>query len=343
MVTALFRLVTLPVWRVTVLVVPPLPTAVTTEPTGKSSAVPMAMVLNPDPPFICSNERSSAASVPTTWAVKDLPDRTTRTVTAPAPWRIWALVATMPEDVRTTPSPREDPAGDTMCTSPGAVASRMLAWLSAPVPSSSSTNCLFAGGGEGIAEETPAELDEVITWTTAPIPRPIAMPRALPTTHATSLRRPRAFGRGRPGGLRGAWPLLGRGRAGALGGAWPLRGRASRRSASGGPVSRASASGGSALWWPSVPSPISSGGACPLLPIALFRIAVLLARKQRCCGRQRQYAEPADPCPADRGLRADVDWCGGPRTSWGHRTMERPLTRLAIWVTSRFAGLLLGP
>src|ERR1039458_5696904 len=130
------------------------------------------------------------------------------------------------------------------------------------------------------------------------------MPRALPMTHATSLRRPRAFGLGRPGGLRGAWPLLGRGRVGVLGGAWPLccrasRDSASRDSASGGPVSRGSASGGSALWWPSVPSPSSSGGACPLLPIALFRIAVLLARKQRCCGRQRQYAEPADPCPAD--------------------------------------------
>ena len=50
------------------------------------------------------------------------------------------------------------PCADMMRTRPGTVDCRMLAWLSAPVPSSSSTNVWFCVGGVGMAENADAVL-----------------------------------------------------------------------------------------------------------------------------------------------------------------------------------------
>ena len=82
-----------------------------------------------------------------------------------------------------TPAPAGAPGADRTCTSPGAAECRMFSWLSAPVPSSSSTNTLFAPGGLGITEDgcagpdrPPAAANAAKAITTAPMAAPI--PRA---------------------------------------------------------------------------------------------------------------------------------------------------------------------
>ncbi len=146
-------------FRVKVLVRPLLPTAVTAAPWPRSREFPTAMGLNAGPPTVCSRARPWAGSVPTSRAGNDRPDSTTRTVIRRAPWRAWSLVSTRPEGVRMSPAPAGAPRGVTTCTRPGAAELRMFAWLSAPVPSSSSTNTLFCRGGLGITEDACAGPD----------------------------------------------------------------------------------------------------------------------------------------------------------------------------------------
>src|SRR5580693_2141513 len=57
-------------------------------------------------------------------------------------------------------APAEVPWAARTCTSPGAAELRMFAWLSAPVPSSSSTNTLFSRGGLGITDGESAGPDQ---------------------------------------------------------------------------------------------------------------------------------------------------------------------------------------
>ena len=73
---------------------------------------------------------------------------------APPPLTIWLLVSSRPDRVSTTPDP--DPCADVIRARPGTVDCRMFSWLSAPVPSSSSTNVWLAGGGVGMADAADA-------------------------------------------------------------------------------------------------------------------------------------------------------------------------------------------
>ena len=88
-----------------------------------------------------------------------------------------------------TPTPADWPPAARTCTSPGATESRMLAWLSAPVPLSSSMNILFFDGGLGITDEAEAEPDNPPT--AAIMPNATSATAAAAPIPAVSLRRHR--------------------------------------------------------------------------------------------------------------------------------------------------------